>query len=932
MKKTVEYDLPKQVCRSTVGGRVEGAVDAFPAIDAALERFRVGQSRLADDGYIGIPLTITVYTDPSRNRIPKTGRDAERIDAETEPNNLRHPKESRRTVLYPINLNVERIGTDSDETILLDLLSRGFHVAVLDYHHELRAKAPDLDWSIQGIRCAMEENGSYLFGLKLPKFHTYVVPEGYTLKVGIPYFHYFEHGVDGIDDFIVDIWNTALHRREGRFAKGERFIVRWGEKLDENFRPMKDENREPIYKKVTPDAVWEDEEKRLIKVCYTVAEHWWDCVKATGEVIDPHLYLDLTYPTHPRKKVPVMTCHSSSEERNDAHVIKMRPTMTGYLLRGYAAMTFDHAYTPMAKTDHLGYFEGDMEKGRRTDFTLRFVTGMGALTAPIRLLRKLAELYPEEYAFDEDAIGSYGHSKGAPTNILATAHPELLPPEDYLPGRHGECAKPQPFSHYENGDEIPSGLNLAYTSNGGGGSYLFSDQCPTVVTQGESDGPFHSSSHYGAILSTLRSLNVPTLDMSMPKVGHTTVYGYSEPRDFDMYNALFEFSDYYLKGAPSVCEYILPRDGARDVSPTDAIRIKFSGEHTKEEIERAVSVKRADGSTVNGRFLAHFKGNEWTFLPEDLTGGERVTVSVDGTLKDRRGNFIRRTRTVTYTTEGELRLPIETDSDGVVQRITLARPRLDRRRLLLRLCARDSVGRIGVYLDGKSSPIATSGTAFDGCFEIDLTEKLAGIRRKTLVLTVKPLSEKPEKQYRSFSFDKTDEIPLSTLGGKTYPYDAPNSYKPPRPIGRIEELSDGPAYSLPAGVSAYLHDAVPLKGPADLGRLWRIDFDAMSPEGRSVHAKIVCRDDPEPPYYMDFYSNSAYLAEPKAGEWQHCSFTYAPNDAEYLDPRHKKSSLTFLLTASARLECDRLYLRNLKITELGKGVSLDPRRTAVVLR
>ena len=97
MKKTVEYDLPKQVCRSTVGGRVEGAVDAFPAIDAALERFRVGQSRIADDGYIGIPLTITVYTDPSRNRIPKTGRDAERIDAETEPNNLRHPKESRRT-------------------------------------------------------------------------------------------------------------------------------------------------------------------------------------------------------------------------------------------------------------------------------------------------------------------------------------------------------------------------------------------------------------------------------------------------------------------------------------------------------------------------------------------------------------------------------------------------------------------------------------------------------------------------------------------------------------------------------------------------------------------------------------------------------------------------------------------------------------------
>jgi hypothetical protein len=286
---------------------------------------------------------------------------------------------------------------------------------------------------------------------------------------------------------------------------------------------------------------------------------------------------------------------------------------------------------------------------------------------------------------------------------------------------------------------------------------------------------------------------------------------------------------------------------------------------------------------------------------------------------------------VTFETARELHLPASIDSDGDVQRITLARPRLDGRRLVLRLCARDSIGRIGVYLDGESQPIATSGTAFDGCFEIDLTEPLARIRRKTLCLTVKPLPEERERLHRSFAFDKADESPLSTLGGKTYPYDAPNSYKPPRPIGRIEELSDGPTYSLPAGVSAYLHDAVSLDGQADLGRLWRLDFDAMSPEGRALHAKIVCRDDPEPPYYMDLYSNSAHLAELKAGVWQHCSFTYAPGDTEYLDPRHKKSSLTLLLTASARLECDRLYLRNLKITELGGQVSLDPSATAVVL-
>ncbi len=930
-KITVSYELPPQVCRETEGGRIEQFRDAYPEIEAALGAFHVGDFEMENEGYIGIPVKLHVYTDPLALRIPE--KRGTRIDAECEPNNYRYPG-GKLTVFYVINTNTERVGTERDEVIIRDLLSRGFHVIVTDYLGEVRAKPPHIDWSMQAVRAAVHEGRAPLFGLPVTKWGFYILPAGYSIKIGLPFYNYAENGVDGVVDYIVDIWNNSLSRRVGRFAQGERHITYWGDKTDKEGNPLLDENGRPIPKRVRPDAVWEDEEKRLIKVCYTIADDITDCCKPTGEPLDMNLYLDLMYPVKPKHKVPAMALHSSSQDRNDNHMDPTRPTMTGFLFRGYAGVTYDHAYTPMARDDHMGYFEGEIKDGRRTDFTLRFATAMESLTSPIRLLRKLAELCPE-YGLDGDAIGSYGHSKGAPTNILGTRHPECLPKEDYLRGYHGELSAPQQNTIYEDGSPIPSNIRLVYTSNGGGGAYLASDMAPTVVTQGELDGRFSSNSHYGSILAILRALDIPALDMSMPKVGHKMIYGYSEARDYDMYDALSHFSNYHLKGAPSRCLYILPKEGETCISATDKIRIKFTGEHTREAIEAGVSITHEDGAPVMCDIESHFRGNEWTFSPHGIIGGEEITVSVSEGLTDKRGTLAEAPRTIRYLTAPERQGAVSIEKIGNALLLRFPRPRRMRgERVGLRISTPRSCGRIGIYPPAGGKAIATSGSAMVGEYDIDITDYVSETRQRMISLLLRPMREAKERILLSYPMANADSTsPFTSVEERIYPPEEASSYRPAAPRGEVVPCSDGSGHAcrFAAGESVYLHDIIPLRGECDLGRKYRISFEAMSPEGRSMHAKVICRDLLHEEPYMDFYSDSACLLELTPGEWKRGEFTFVPNNPDYLDKRHPKSTLVFLGTASVKIPSDSMFLRNLTVTELGGETALDDASVKAVI-
>jgi hypothetical protein len=103
-------------------------------------------------------------------------------------------------------------------------------------------------------------------------------------------------------------------------------------------------------------------------------------------------------------------------------------------------------------------------------------------------------------------------------------------------------------------------------------------------------------------------------------------------------------------------------DKSDEVDVNTVIRMKFSGEHTEEEIRKNVRLVHEDGTPLKVRIRSFFRGNEWTFTPLDLYGGETVRVEVLPTLRDKRGNLIGKARSVTFKTRGNGTInPVKTE-------------------------------------------------------------------------------------------------------------------------------------------------------------------------------------------------------------------------------------------------------------------------------
>ena len=895
-------------------GKIPNAKDAFAAIDEALSVYRVGETMTVKDGFIGLDVRLTVYNDPSvlRTDAPKAGR----LDDDLEPANSNYPSETRAVCLYLIHTALTRIGRASDVDIIRDILSRGIAVCVVDYGHDVRANVPDLDWSVQSLILKMGD-GTIPLGIPTFPHNFHSLPAGYTIRLGIPYYNYRENGVVGLEDYIVDTWNKSLSRMSGRFAKGNVFRVKWGQKTDADGTPCFDSEGNPIYKKVREGAEWIDEEERILPVGYTIAEDIWDCVRTDGSPIDLNLYIDLIYPVAPEHPVPIFTHHSSAEERHQP-----QPIYHGFAMRGYALVNYEHAYTPMARRTHFGYFEGEISEGRRADFTLRYFTGMTQMSAAIRMIRKLVELYPEEYRFDPDAIGSYGGSKGAPTNILGTAHPELLAPEAFLPGHRGENYNPQPNTTYEDGTPIPSNIQFAYTSNGGGGTFLFKDQCPVCVTRGEADGAFVSSSHMGMMLSSLRANDTPVLDMTMPGVGHKVIHGFSKARDYDMYDALFTYADYYLKGAPSCCLYILPINGYRKAALNTKIRIKFSGEHTREQILDGVRLLHEDGTPLRCRLVGHFRGNEWTFTPLDLRAGERVSVEVLPTLCDKRNTPIGICRSSTFVTKGNGELFSSNAialKDGVAFKFS---PEKEKKCTLLFASDDESTKGVRYLISNPDFPSSSYfACANDGValFKIPSTWQTS---KDPLVLHIRSTKRK-SKQILNLSL---------TDPAETNPFVAPvGGYAEEvriLPLGEIRKAYHGECCFVgPTGFKLYLNDILPIGTRNDIGRTFRICFEARCQNDRMLQARVIERLGSEE--HMDFYNDAALLEPMYADRWSSYEFTYTVTDQDCVKREHRKSSILLLATSNGIRE-EEFCVRKLVIEEIvdeGK-IDLDTVRLA----
>ncbi len=940
-------------------GTVEAKADEFPAIrDGLSDYLAIDTQTMEDDGYIGIPVDITVYNNPEVFSEPSSLDTLTDFFETTEPNPVKLSATGKPLILYVINTNTTRYGTDSDVDIITELLAEGYVVMVVDYKNEKRAQTPDLDWSLQLVRTKYAD---YTGEIEIWSGYNYVLPAGYSIKRGVQFFNYQTSGVDGILDYITEIWNIDLTRTSGSYAKGNTKVI-WGQKelldgtkvyqdADGNrcipegdgyvyYTQNADYSYEkgeavadpttvtPLYKKVSDDAVWANEETREIKVCYTIAEDFWDCVKTNGDRIDLNLYSDICYPTNPEEDVPVMMLASSSELRSKATQTATRPISTGFMFTGYAFVNYDHAYTPMARTDHFGYFEGETDT-RRTTFTLRYHTGIEAQTAAVRQVRALVDMYPDLFHFNVDAIGAWGHSKGATVNLLGTAHPELQPNEAFLAGHSGECSGTQQWLTYTDGTPIPSNVQLVYTSNGGGTHYVYEDNVPTVVTQGEQDGNFTNDTHYTVILNALRSLNVPALDMSMEGVGHTTVYGYNEDRDYDMYQALFDFTDYYLYGRASVCEYILPIHGTRGVDVKDDIIIKFTGPIPESEIKEKVKVVNATtGESVEGIWESAFAGNEWTFKPMGLEGGTVYSVLVPETLVAENGKAIKSRKSVSFrtaydtaftaaevvSTNNSFTLTKSESADNGIYFVfnplnatynfeTVLRFSVtNKAATTLAVYGVTNYNENGIFSSTHTdAPLATVGVADNEIVEVDVSEYVAslGVGEYAVFYVEAAKSEATTTLFES-NFDEEDS--RGPFASSTFEI-SPNGT---------------PAIRQKIGSSGNWTEAITTKlTESDYGRLITVTFDALSTIDRPMHARMILssnkvQDDGE--YYVDYYNDATTLAYLKANEWRTITLTYRIDDYDYVKDSIQKLKLQ-VVTAANVISTEFLYLDNFKITE-----------------
>ena len=281
---------------------------------------------LTDDGYIGIPVDLyTYYTDDT--------------------------DEERPVVVYVINTNTERIGTDSDYKIVNELINeKGFIVVVLDYKNNPKSMTPNLERSVHAIGSKIDNNGMYLNGQKYKKWYNYVVPSGYNIETDVYYWSIDKHGADGCLDWIVQSWNNDF-----RAVYGDRTIT---------------------YPNGTTKKVSEVEAKDI-----------YDCVKPDGSPLDLDLRMDIIYPTNPKKDVPVWLTSSSWETR-PAVWSDYRTISTGFSFSGYAVAVFDYGYVPMAREDHYAYFDGNTAPGHITGdnytYSVDMFTAVKSQTAVIR--------------------------------------------------------------------------------------------------------------------------------------------------------------------------------------------------------------------------------------------------------------------------------------------------------------------------------------------------------------------------------------------------------------------------------------------------------------------------------------------------------------------------------------------------------------------
>lgn len=873
-------------------------------IETTFASYKMGDTQsVANDGYIGIPVKISVYYDSAKgNAVPGYN--------------------GTESILYVVGSKAERIGTKTDTEIISSMLERGYIVTVVDYLNNEKAISPDLDWSVQGIRTKLVA-GDYFNSSYLPKTtsyrETFVVPAGYDVSLNNIFWELDKHGTDGSFEKIVEIWNVDFRGTKGNT------VIKW---VDEEGNRKE---TQPGYDNTQPE--WlnasgvADANGEYIKVKHTKANTITDCVKKDGSPLDLNLYMHIIYPTNPANSVPVMCLANSNSHLASSAATADRPQLNGFTFNGYAGVMYDYCYTPMARDDHYGYFDGNSSTGHITGdnltYSMQWFNNVNVDTAAMRYLRYLAtdSATAGTFKFNKEAIGVYGNSKGGWMTALGEEDPTNMRNLRDFPGHHGETryeagktatsgvidgGEVQPWLSV-GGETLDSGADLIYASCGGNGLYITENHAPTYISCNTGDGTGFGTSN--DFVNLCRTHDVPAMWFET-NVGHTFTYGEDNYHNVETYNAFFDFAGYYLKGDAVEVVYTTPKANTVGADFKDGIKIKFTGAVPAEEIQK-VTVKDSASNAIVGTWSSLFGNTEWKFTPaKNAKSADSYTVTIPAGLKGDNNKGLAEDYIYTfYTAENETEYNLTLNGENYAVPSALA----SEKDVFLRFTVTNDAANTARISDQLGNVIADVKLKGAGEYKVDLSEVDLSSVESLKITAVKT----PGTSVIFSSANATDKASKCTYAsvetGKTAPDGTP-AYKS---YVTTNIKADGtPQYVncvfYSNATDIYANTGLGNISDVDYGRKITVNFKVYDTVSRNIQARLsTCTSSSKK---VADYDRVIKNVKTKANNWTPVSLDYTVYDSDYGVKESHAKNLNVMGEGTGDLHIP-LYFADLSITE-----------------
>ncbi|MEX1239941.1 MAG: Ig-like domain-containing protein [Cyclobacteriaceae bacterium] len=504
------------------------------------------------------------------------------------PKELEEPE----VIVYLKNKAWERIGQESDLSILTDYLGKRFIVITLDYGMDPQASSPnfdnDLNTLFRGIFGYQTTSLLKDLNLKPKEYRCFFLPEGYRVATDLVYWDMSKHGAHGTLEFVMKSYN------------------------------------EDIVAKVPGLRVVTDPR---------------DMVDRKGKPFDFTVKMDIVYPSQPKKKLPVIIHSETLSARNpNERPHNYSPHFAGFLTRGYVYAVMGHCFNPCV--NHYFHF------GK---FTLDHWNGFACYTAAIRFLHAHAD----QFSLNPEHIGMIGYSKGeyAITRLSDPNHAGGSESQKYAGFPEGS-PEPQPWPGYPSRISAGMqgmGMGLFETE------YITADYAPNILICGENDREVITQQH-PVFVKRLEELGANHISLFMQGQGHELPYGYDKRMGVDRYQLVHDFFDRYLRiedKLPPVVLAVSPYHDKENVSESSEISVQFApviNEKTILEGNAVRIIRLKNNKDINGKWKVSHGGTKFTFTPASpLQNKGQYKILVTTKVKDKTGTKLEKEKSVTFT-------------------------------------------------------------------------------------------------------------------------------------------------------------------------------------------------------------------------------------------------------------------------------------------